>query len=231
MDNGYAARNVLNVRKMKYTGVNSAPVVNKHPVVKNASQKVSAPKTVSECAGVKEKYRMSARTTTMSSSGTLSSARNGERKEKGFVYVEHSGFAGTLKDAFCTKRVKTSEKSCFDKVVLVLVFAVLMFFVAGSYCEYYETFNESKEISSQIAEYREEKAKLLVAIEERNNKVGVEEYAVNKLGMVKEDKLTKHYINLSEKDTVTVTVNEQNESVSGGVLLSGFKDVLSNFVK
>lgn len=231
MDNAYVERNMLTVRKTRYTGSGASVRDTRRSVVKSDKKTEEvrpAPKTVRECAGVREKYKVSAKTTSVPVSARSVSAPKAAAKNKGFVYVEHSGFAGTFRDAFCTKRVKSSGKSCFDKVVLVLLFAVLMFFVAGSYCEYYETFKEVKEISSQIAECRDEQSKLIVAIEERNNRMNIEEYAVNNLGMVKSDKLTKHYVNISEKDAVNITVTEEKDAVSGGVLLSGFKSVMSN---
>ena len=236
MDNGYAERNLLGVVRTRYTGAGSYGKNKKASTAavrkKNKAEKVStSPKTVAQCASVREKYRISSSygvmPRTASGEGTAVRTKN---KAKGFVYVEHSGFAGTFRDVFCTRRVKSTEKSCFDKIVLVLLFAVLMFFVAGSYCEYYEAFRKSREIELQIDECREEQAKLLVAIEERNNSLDIDGYAVNTLGMVKSDKLTKHFISISEKDVVNITVNEEQDSASGGVLLSGFKSVVSNII-
>ena len=48
--------------------------------------------------------------------------------------------------------------------------------------------------------------------------------------MVKSDKLTKHYVNISEKDVVNINVTEENTAAGGGVLLSGFKSVMSNLL-
>ena len=232
MDGGYAERNYLSVKRTKYTGM-----MNGYERKKHNSKEVSEKKNIEDLTtrtapvriGVQDKYRVSQRTSTAATKKSRDvSAEKG--KHSGFVYVEHSGFTGTFRDAFCTKRVKSAEKSCFDKIVLVLLFAVLMFFVAGSYCEYYESFKEAKEIKSQIAECREEQSKLLVAIEERNNRMNLEEYAVNNLGMVKSDKLTKHYVNISEKDVVSITVTEEDTTAGTGVLLSGFKSVISNFL-
>lgn len=232
MDGGYAERNYLNVRRTKYTGMMTGYERKKHNA-KEVSEKKTVEGLPSKSApvrlGVQDKYRMSSRVATVVPEETKATSA-GKGKSVGFVYVEHSGFAGTFKDAFRTKRVKSEEKSCFDKIVLVLLFAVLMFFVAGSYCEYYESFKEAKEIKSQIAECREEQSKLLVAIEERNNRINLEEYAVNNLGMVKSDKLTKHYVNISEKDVVNINVTEENTAAGGGVLLSGFKSVMSNLL-
>jgi len=238
MDNGYAKRDYLTVKRARYTNIRSdyGKTVNKHEVVskKEASprvkKEVESPVTLSKYAGVTEKYRIMSRTGDVrTESGTTALSGKASGKTKEFVYVEHSGIKGTFRDAFCTKRVKSSEKSCFDKVVLVLLFAVLMFFVAGSYCEYYDAFRTTKNLRSEIAESREQQAKLLVAIEERNDRIDIDDYAVNVLGLVKSDKLTKHYVAVSEKDTVSITVNEDEDAQTGGILLSGFKNVISNF--
>lgn len=227
MNSAYAQKGVIDVTRVRYNGKSSANVGNK---TKNEAAAPSSV-TVSKCGGVKEKYRVSGRTT-VPVRGTESGAvavPSGNEKTKGFVYVEHSGFKGTFKDWFCTMKVKSEEKSCFDKVVLIFMFAVLMFFVAGSYCEYYDTFRTSKDMQSQIAACRDEQSKLLVAIEERNNKLGIEEYATETLGMVRNEKITKHYINISEKDVVNIKVNEEKDGATNGILLSGFKNVIANF--
>lgn len=232
MNGGYAENNYLNVKRAKYVGASVAkPLphsVVKTPTNNNANTQAPKTKTVAKYGGINEKYRIASTKTKVTSVAKPISTGNAINP-KGFVYVEHSGFVGTFKDAFCTKRLKSKEKSCFDKIVTILVFAVLMFFVAGSYCEYNDAFNEVKQLKSQIAESREEQSKLLVAIEERNNSINLEEYAVNNLGMVSADKLTKHYINISEKDAVNIIVNEK-QPASSGVVLSGFKNIWSNIV-
>lgn len=253
MDSAFARRDYLNVKRTGYKGkpasyerkVNSAVpmTVKKSSSVKGADSmntvipaKVSAPtangKSVRNSpvrVGVRDTYRVASKTTAVPDARKSSVSVKKQEKAKGFVYIEHCGVAGTFRDAFFTKRVKTNEKSCFDKIVLTLLFAVLMFFVAGSYCEYYDEFKLTNEMRAGISECREEQAKLLVAIEERNDRLELEEYAVNTLGMVKSDKLTTHYVNISEQDIVNIKSAEENEAVTNGVLLSGFKSVMSNF--
>ncbi len=233
MDSAYAKRDYLSVKRTGYRGTpasyerkkNSAVPVTEKKSVSASSAVKSSPVRV----GVRDTYRVS--TKAVSSSPAKKSSVTGKEigMAKGFIYVEHSGFTGTVRDVFCTKRVKSKEKSCFDKIVLTLLFAVLMFFVAGSYCEYYDAFKSTNEIRTSISECREEQAKLLVAIEERNNRLAIDEYAVNNLGMVKSDKLTTHYVSISEEDIVSITVDDESNTVTNGVLLSGFKSVMSNF--
>lgn len=231
MNNAHAQQNMLNVKRKMYTG-RTAGADNARDVVRKKDEKTAydkRPKTVSECAGLREKYRVSSTVTTVPKRETASVAVPSEKKTGGYVYVEHGGLAATWDGVRHTKWVKTEQKSCFDKVVLVLLFAVLMFFVAGSYCEYNEAFKKAKEIRSEISECRDEQAKLIVAIEERNNRLNIDDYAVNTLGMVKSDKLTKYYINISEKDVVSISVDDRNDAASGGLLLSGFKNVVAGF--
>lgn len=230
MDGVYRGRDYLSVKRTPYRATVKAPETKKHTAVavpekKTVSKKSSAPAVRTN---VRDTYRVTS-SVNKAAVGRASAVTKSPEKVKGFVYVEHSGFAGTFRDAFCTKRVQSKEKSCFDKIVLVLLFAVLMFFVAGSYCEYYEAFKTTNQIRSEIAECREEQAKLLVAIEERNNALDIEGYAENVLGMVKSDKLTTYYINISDKDVVSIDVNEDKDTATNGVLLSGFKSVMSNF--
>lgn len=231
MNGGYVERNYLNIKRTSYSGTNSGYEIKRRTSVNNPQKEIhknNTEKLVSARVSAKDTYKASSRAGIVSVNNASES--NSRIEKKGFVYVEHGKFAGTIRDAFCTKRVKSTEKSCFDKIVLVLLFAVLLFFVAGSYCEYYEAFKATKDIQSEISECRDDRAKLLVALEERNNRINIDEYAVDVLGMVKPDKLTKQYVNISEKDVVNITVSEDNENVSGGVLLSGFKSVLSHVI-
>ncbi len=253
MDSACARRDYLSVKRTGYRGVPASyerkmrsvlPSTEKKsaPVKSSADTRVALPskssvpvsrvapmKHSSVRVDVKDTYKVTTRPSASVPAVRKPLPAKKEEKAKGFVYVEHCGVAGTLRDAFCTKRVKTKEKSCFDKIVLTLLFAVLLFFVAGSYCEYYEEFKSTNDIRTQISECREEQAKLLVAIEERNSKLGVEDYAINTLGMVKSDKLTTHYVNISDQDVVNIKATEENKAVTNGVLLSGFKSIMSNF--
>lgn len=151
-------------------------------------------------------------------------------RNNGFVYVEHCGVRGTIRDVFFTKKVRTKSKSCFDKVVTVVVFAVLLFFLAGSYCEYLNTFNEIKHLETQISQCKEDQTKLIVALEKRDDLSVIESIAVNDLGMVRSDDLTRHYINISEKDVVTLKEGRPDPAAPQGVLLSGFRNILANLI-
>ncbi len=229
--NGYAASNSLSVRKNTYSGAKNSKISKAHNASGVASSKAfvaSDRKAVTQSIGTREEYRVTSRSATVRSSGADTLPAN--TKNAGFVYVEHSGVAGTVKDVFYTKRVKSKSKSCFDKVVTILMFSVLLFFIAGSYCEYRDTFNEIKEMEAKMIECREEQAKLLMAIEQRDDLAEIEAYAVNNLGMVKSDKLTRHYVNISEKDVVTISEDTDATTPAQGVLLSGFKSIIANLI-
>ena len=225
---GCAGNNFISVKRSTYTAGKRNSVSEK---MHNSTQLrktscANTSKTVTECARVKEKYVVSKGVNTENKRrAAVVSSRN-----RGFTYVEHCGVSGTIRDVVFTKKVKSNQRSCFDKVVTIVLFAVLLFFVAGSYCEYYDTFNEIKRIESEIGECREEQLKLLMAIEERDNEINIEEYAVNTLGMVKADKLTRHYVNISGKDVVTISQNNDEGIQAQGVLLSGFKNIIGNLL-
>ncbi len=229
--NGYASGERIGVKRTTYVGTrnNSTRVLSC-----NSAEKVSVKKnetrrtmTVAECAGTKEKYRMTAAgNAAVRYESTALPAENNQ----GFTYVEHSGIAGTFRDVFYTKREKSTGKSSFDKVVTIFLFAVLLFFVVGSFCEYLDVFNEMKDIRSELLDCRDRQTKLIMAIDERDNFAEIEEYAINNLGMVKSDKLTRHYVNISEKDVVRISGNREADVQTGGVLLSGFKNIIASLV-
>lgn len=230
--NGYAQSERIGARKTTYVGTRSN---NTRVLNCNSAEKVSAGNnekkrqvTVAGCAGTRECYKM--QTSEKSAVKYNSNVPAVTSANEGFVYVEHSGFVGTFRDVFFTKREKSNGKSCFDKVVTVLLFAVLLFFVVGSFCEYLDVFNEMKEIKSEMLKCREEQTKLIMAIDRRDNFAEMEEYAINNLGMVKSENLTRHYVNISEKDIVRISEEDNTDEMPGGVLLSGFRNIISNFV-
>lgn len=230
--NGYAQSERIGARKTIYVGTrnNSTRVLNCKGAEKVSDKQASKKRqvTVAGCAGTRERYKMQASEKNAAQCGlNVPVATN---KNGGFVYVEHSGFVGTFRDVFFTKREKSTGKSCFDKVVTVLLFAVLLFFVVGSFCEYLDVFNEMKEIKSEMLKCREEQTKLIMAIDRRDNFAEMEEYAINNLGMVKSESLTRHYVNISEKDVVRISEKDSTAEMPSGVLLSGFKNIISNFV-
>ncbi len=229
--NGYAQGERIGVRKTTYVGTknNSTRVLNC-----NCAEKVSSKEsekrrqvTVAGCAGTRERYKVQ---TAEKKSLQYGANMPAASVKGGFVYVEHSGLVGTFRDVFYTKREKSTGKSCFDKVVTVLLFAVLLFFVVGSFCEYLDVFNEMKEIKSEMLKCREEQTKLIMAIDKRDNFSQMEEYAISNLGMVKSESLTRHYVNISEKDIVRISKKDSAGEMPGGVLLSGFKNIISNIV-
>ncbi len=210
--------NYINAKKRRYTGENS-----KSSSVNNAQRSTAVSKVDTVYSPVRPKYKVSERKTVIVNNKEVHT-----KSANTYCYVEHCGIKQTFIDAVKTERIHKKEKSCFDKVVMIILFGVLLFFVAGSYCEYLDAFNDIKRTESQIAKCREEQTKYLMAIEERDDFSQIESYAIEQLGMVKSEKLTRHFVNISGKDVVTISDTAQAGVAAQGVLLSGFKSIVSN---
>lgn len=209
-----AGTNHINAKRRTYSGENYG---------KSSVNKAYRGTAVSRVDTIRPKYRVSEKEAVIINTKELQTNNKGI-----YCYVEHCGVKQTFVDAVKTQRVHKKEKSCFDKVVMIILFAVLLFFLAGSYCEYLDAFNDIKNTESQIAKCREEQTKYLMAIEQRDDFSQIESYAIEKLGMVKSEKLTRHFVNISGKDVVTINDTEQENVVAQGVLLSGFRSIISN---
>ena len=105
--NGYAAENYLSVKKNTYSGAKNNKIGRVHSCNVGASS---------------ERALVSSRRTSDNRAITA-------KKNEGFVYVEHCGVMGTLRDIRSTKKSGKKTKSCFDKVVIIFMFAVLLFFI------------------------------------------------------------------------------------------------------
>lgn len=214
-----ADANYINAKKRRYTGENS-----RSSSVNNAQRSTAVSRVDAVYSPIRPKYKVSGRETVMVNNNKEVQVKSANT----YSYVEHCGIKQTFIDAVKTERIHKKEKSCFDKVVMIILFGVLLFFVAGSYCEYLDAFNDIKRTESQIAKCREEQTKYLMAIEERDDFSQMEDYVIEQLGMVKSEKLTRHFVNISGKDVVTINDTEEDGVAAQGVLLSGFKSIVSN---
>lgn len=145
-------------------------------------------------------------------------------------FDEDTGLFGVFYSIFHRVNAKGEEdrRPYLGNIIMIAIFAVVLCLVAVSYSEYNSAYSRTKRMEAQIEEYKTEQKQLEMAIEERDNFSGaMEDYVINVLGMVKEESLTKNYFAIEAMDLVTVREGSDMDGTTGGVLLSGFKSIVS----
>ena len=145
-------------------------------------------------------------------------------------FDENAGFCGIVHSLFHSVKARGEEDRhpYVGNIIMIVIFAVVLCLVAVSYSEYNAAYSKIKRMETQIENYKTEQKQLEMAIEERDNFSGeMEDYVVNVLGMVKEESLTKNYFAIEAMDLVTIRDGSDIDQTTGGVLLSGFKSILS----
>ncbi|MBR6515211.1 MAG: hypothetical protein IKT46_10335 [Clostridia bacterium] len=118
--------------------------------------------------------------------------------------------------------VKVSAKRSFPvgAVVIVTICTLLLMFTVMSYVQINEYTIEVALLRGELTDLAEEKKDLALAIEEKNDMLKIEQYAIENLGMVKSDQLTKKHISLDQEDKVEVVETEPtpDATVVSGVM-------------
>lgn len=145
-------------------------------------------------------------------------------------FDENAGLFGIVYSLIHRVKARGEEdrRPYLGNIIMIAIFAVVLCLVAVSYSEYNATYSRIKKMEAQIEDYKTEQKQLAMAIEERDDFGGeMENYVINVLGMVKEESLTKNYYAIEAVDLVTVRDGSDIDRSTGGVLLSGFKSILS----
>lgn len=112
--------------------------------------------------------------------------------------------------------VKVSAKKPFPvgAVVMVTICTLLLMFTVMSYVQINEYTIEVALLRGELTDLAGEKKELALALEEKNDMLKIEEYAVENLGMVKSDQLTKKHITLDQEDKVEVVETEPTQDAT-----------------
>lgn len=104
-------------------------------------------------------------------------------------------------------------------ILVVVACAVSLMFIVGSSVMLSDASNELVNLQNEVAGLAKEESELSIALEMKNNLRTVEDIAVNKLGMVNKDLVTKQYISLSDNDIIE-NYDSENTNVGLSALLS-----------
>ena len=132
---------------------------------------------------------------------------------------------------FITVRKERKERKPFPLgIVLVLTVITVLFLFMMMYSAEIDQYNgEIRDLRNQLGELQNQQKKLEVRLENKDDRVAFEQYAVEELGMVKADTLNKYIITLSPEDKTEIMEYEEEKESGFGYLLSGLSEVLNGF--
>lgn len=111
-------------------------------------------------------------------------------------------------------------------ITLAIVFAVLVLVIIYSFAQVSEVKNEMTALESQQTALIEQQGELSLKLEKRDDIRVIQDIAMNQLGMVSADRVESRYITLSSGEKISVEENQ--ESVGNGTLLSALQRILGN---
>jgi len=113
-------------------------------------------------------------------------------------------------------------------IFTIAVMTLLFIFLLMNYAEIDNYNREAASLKDQLTDLQKEADKLEQRLDKKNDLIYFEEYAVDKLGMVKSTELTQ--INITALPENTGEAFKYDDERTGiGVLLSGFGDVIRDF--
>ena len=112
--------------------------------------------------------------------------------------------------------VKAGKRKPFPvgAVVIVTICTLLLMFTVMSYVQINEYTIEVALLRGELTDLAGEKKELALAVEEKNDMLKIEQYAIENLGMVKADQLTKKHISLDQEDKVEVVETEPSRDAT-----------------
>lgn len=114
-------------------------------------------------------------------------------------------------------------------IFTIAVMTLLFIFLIMNYAEIDNYNSEIASLKDELTEMQKDADKLDQRLDKKNDLVSFEEYAADKLGMVKETELTKINITALPENTGEAFKYGDDERTGIGVLLSGFGEVIKDF--
>ena len=111
---------------------------------------------------------------------------------------------------------KTAKSKKIDVITAILVFIIIAVGAMSVMCciSQYEKIAQLKALNNQLAEAQNEGELLRIKYEERTNYRAVEEYAVNRLGMIKINNYQIEYIvSKNSNQTLLIAAEEEDAGI------------------
>ncbi|MBR4295501.1 MAG: hypothetical protein IKT56_01525 [Clostridia bacterium] len=108
-------------------------------------------------------------------------------------------------------------------MLTVVICAVSLMFIVGSSVLLSDASNDYVNMQNEIASLAKQEDELLIALESKNDLRAINDIAVNKLGMVKKDLVSRQYIKLGDEDKIETFEDNNDTSVGLSTILSAIR--------
>lgn len=128
--------------------------------------------------------------------------------------------------------VRKKEKTPFPIAIVFssIILTALLLFLMMNYAEINKVNSANTELATTVNELQDDLNDLTVKLDKKDDLVYIEEYAVEKLGMVKIETLEHHRVTLPSVDKSEIIKYDDGEEGGFGFLLTGFGDVIRDFM-
>ncbi len=115
----------------------------------------------------------------------------------------------------------------------VIICSVMTMFIVYSGVMIKDIMNDISSLKTESAELAERERELSLELEVKNDLRVIEQIAVNELGMIKKDFITKNYITMGNEDKIEVYGTENEGGIDGtsSTLLSAIGEQIGRFVE
>lgn len=184
-----------------------------------------APDRKSQSNNNQKRARSSAPTYNRKSAKPVQSGRTAPKRAATLPAARRSENSGTARsnlklmllykqEAVTTVKAKSKSPFPISAVVMVTICTLLLMFLVFSYVQINEYTIEVASLRGELSDLAGEKKELTLALEEKNDMLEIEQYALENLGMVKADQLTKKHISLDQEDKIEVVETEPSEDMT-----------------
>ena len=129
--------------------------------------------------------------------------------------------------------VKKEDKAPFpwSVVVVAVIMTALFLFMMMNYAEVDKYRSEINDLDTKINTMKNTQTNLQVELSNKYNRTEIENYAREELGMVESEKLTNvHYITTEQEDKTEMHNYDEGEEGGFGFLLTGFGEIIRDFI-
>lgn len=130
--------------------------------------------------------------------------------------------------------IRKKEKTPFPISVIFtsIIITALFIFMMMNYAELDKYNSEIAKSEQKLTELKQQQHDLSVKLDKKDDPIYIENYAKEKLGMVKKETLPYETINLQPSDkTEVIRYDDGNGGGGLGFLLAGISEIINNFMK
>lgn len=203
---------------------NVQPNMNARPISSN--QRPSSARSYANNSSNENARQINSSSRVRTSSGSSSARNLPQKKEEQKAPVSKLRRAVEKEASRMTAPVKLLSRNFrnlpISAMLTVVICAVSLMFIVGSSVLLSDASNDYVNMQNEIASLAKQEDELLIALESKNDLRAINDIAVNKLGMVKKDLVSRQYIKLGDEDKIE-TFEDNDTSVGLSTILSAIR--------